>query len=91
MVSQTPVDSARSRGSRSDWDRGSYDFALNWTPDRSQPAGPGESGDGRASASAPDGPSVFTAIQDQLGLKLKATKGPVEIIVSDHAEKAAAN
>jgi uncharacterized protein (TIGR03435 family) len=34
-----------------------------------------------------DGPSVFTLIQDQLGLKLEAKKAPVEILIIDHAEK----
>ena len=58
---------------------GSYDFKLEWTPEASTPA--------------PDsnGPSIFTAIQEQLGLKLEATKSAVEIIVIDHAEKPSAN
>jgi uncharacterized protein (TIGR03435 family) len=34
-----------------------------------------------------DGPSVFAAIQEQLGLKLEATKAPIEILVIDHAQK----
>jgi uncharacterized protein (TIGR03435 family) len=36
---------------------------------------------------ADSGPSVFTAMQEQLGLKLEATKATVEVLVIDHAEK----
>ncbi len=39
----------------------------------------------------PVGPSVFKAIQDQLGLKLKATKGPVETLVIEHIERPSQN
>jgi uncharacterized protein (TIGR03435 family) len=37
------------------------------------------------------GPSVFTAVQSQLGLRLEAQKGPVETLVIDHAEKPSEN
>ena len=61
---------------------GRYDLSLRWTPD-----------DAAASASSsPDAPpSIFTAIQEQLGLKLNATKGPVPVLVIDSVEMPSAN
>ena len=57
------------------------------------PAGPppGEGGPDMPAASAPDGqsnPSLFAALQEQLGLKLEQRKGPVDLLVIDHLEKA---
>jgi uncharacterized protein (TIGR03435 family) len=56
--------------------KGVFDFTLEWSPDEM-----------RTGESAP-GPSLFTALQEQLGLKLEAKKGPVEVLVVDHIEKA---
>jgi bla regulator protein blaR1 len=78
---------------------GKYDISLHWTPDESQSQmfkgpGGGEGGPGpNEGAPSPDasGPSIFTAIQEQVGLKLESQKGPVEIIVIDHVEKATEN
>ena len=73
--------------------KGVYDFTLDWTPEESQGMGPKQAeraGEGDAemsAASTPESPSIFAAVQAQLGLKLEARKGPVEILVIDHAEK----
>jgi bla regulator protein BlaR1 len=67
---------------------GNYDIKLQWTPD----SGPA-SMMGPDSKPTPDtaGPSIFTAIQEQLGLKLESQKGPVEVLVIDSAERPSAN
>ena len=57
-----------------------YDFTLKWTPDMG--AGP---------PGADAGPSLFTALQDELGLRLQPTKAPVDVIVIDHVELPSAN
>jgi uncharacterized protein (TIGR03435 family) len=67
---------------------GYYNIAMTWTPDaETERLLTGE----HPPASDVPGPSVFTAIQEQLGLKLVAGKGPVETIVIDSVEKATAN
>ena len=76
--------------------KGKYDIALKWTPDQS-PAGmfQGPSGAKPSAESTPppdsSGPSIFTAIQEQLGLKLESTKGPAKAIVIDHIERPSEN
>src|SRR5580692_8482183 len=65
---------------------GRYDFDLEWAPDETQFGGDVPT----ATAGAPS-PPLFEAIQQQLGLKLEATKGPVDALVVDRAERPAAN
>lgn len=75
--------------------KGEYDFTLKWTPDDSERGGfggPPGGPDGHA-APPPDagGPSLFAALQEQLGLRIESQKGPVDTIVIDHVEKPSEN
>jgi uncharacterized protein (TIGR03435 family) len=65
---------------------GRYDFDLEWAPDETQFGGDVPP----ASAAAPS-PPLFDAIQQELGLKLEATKGPVDALVVDKAERPTPN
>lgn len=68
---------------------GSYDYTLEWTPDDAPPPTPGGANSGTASNENngdPTGTSVFTALQEQLGLKLESTKGMADVIVIDHID-----
>ena len=67
-----------------------YDVTLQWAISDSGQAPVVDSGGG-APSSEPAGPTIFIAIQEQLGLKLESGKGPVEIIVIDHVEKPSGN
>ena len=61
---------------------GSWDFELNFAPEqRGGPPG------ADVPAADPNAPSFFTAVQEQLGLKLESTKGPVEVLVIDGIER----
>lgn len=66
---------------------GEFNFVLEWTPEAGEDGGPTTSGlppgAGERRPSPPDGPSIFTAITEQLGLRLKSARGPVEVIVVD--------
>jgi uncharacterized protein (TIGR03435 family) len=71
---------------------GRYDFTLHWTPEQQAPlGGPGNGSEGAPPSSDSSGPSIFTALQEQLGLKLESAKGPVETIVIDRIERPSAN
>jgi uncharacterized protein (TIGR03435 family) len=60
--------------------KGIYDFKLHWTPENVAPEDLG-----------PDDVSIFTALREQLGLRLRSGKVPVEVLVIDRAEKPSAN
>jgi uncharacterized protein (TIGR03435 family) len=53
---------------------GNYDLTLQWTPDGAP-----------VSTDADSAPDIYTAVQEQLGLKLQPAKAPVEVLVVDHA------
>jgi uncharacterized protein (TIGR03435 family) len=65
---------------------GRYDFDLDWAPDETQFGGgvPVEGPDAKS-------PPFFTAIKEQLGLELEATRGSVQALVIDHTEPPSAN
>jgi uncharacterized protein (TIGR03435 family) len=66
---------------------GRYDIELAWSPaDR-----PAALANASADKTVPPGPSIFTAIQEQLGLKLESTRGPVRTLVIDHIEQPSDN
>lgn len=65
---------------------GFYDFTLEFAPDLSGLTTP----DGSAPPQF-DGPTIFTALREQLGLKLESTKAPVEVFVIDRVEKPTEN
>jgi uncharacterized protein (TIGR03435 family) len=64
---------------------GNWDLDLEFTPEGPNPLAGAPPG---APASAPsDLPSVFTAVQEQLGLKLESTRAPVEVVVIERLER----
>jgi uncharacterized protein (TIGR03435 family) len=71
---------------------GTYDFALEFVPERIGAGGIGGGlvAPGEVPGASPgtfDGPTIFGAVQDQLGLKLEQKKGPLEVMVIDRAER----
>ena len=59
--------------------KGYYEVKLQWVPERGQVGAP--------AADNADGPTIFTAVQTQLGLSLTKQKRPMDVIVVDHAER----
>ncbi len=65
---------------------GNFDIDLKWTPD-ALPQGPPPPGAPPLPSIDSNGPSLFTAVQEQLGLKLESERAPVEVLVIDHVER----
>jgi uncharacterized protein (TIGR03435 family) len=65
---------------------GRYDLELTWSTENNSAAMVNGSNEG-----SPPCPSIFTALQEQLGLKLESAKGPVETFVIDHIEQPSEN
>jgi len=75
---------------------GKYDFTMQWKPDRDpspMPGAPqpGQQGPGATLSTDSSEASIFTALQEQLGLKLESRKAPVEVLVIDHVEAPSEN
>ena len=64
---------------------GGFDIDLTFLPDR-MPTGAPPPGVTMPNID-PNGPSLFTALQEQLGLKLESQRAPVEVLVIDHVER----
>jgi len=67
----------------------SFEFDLSWTPDPLLQ--PGVTLDGAGQQATIAGPSLFTAMQEQLGLKLEAEKRPGEVLVIDSVQRPSEN
>ena len=67
--------------------KGTFDFTVQY---ESEPDAP-SNGAGPMGAGTLPGPAMFKAMEEQLGLTMKATKGPIEVLVIDHLERLSGN
>ena len=73
---------------------GTYNFVLEWEPEKNSESiqeGVAEQAQQESESNSLSKPSIFAALQEQLGLKLKSTKGQDEILVIDHIERPSPN
>jgi bla regulator protein blaR1 len=71
--------------------KGNYTFSLKWSPDTNLAVGTPDATNNPPPPPDSSGPTLFTAIQDQLGLKLDPQKSPAEVLVVEVAEKPSEN
>lgn len=73
--------------------KGKYDFTLEWTAEQDHDGRPAITNGtaGGSAAAESSGPSIFTAIEEQLGLKLESRKSAVPVFVVDHLERPSEN
>ena len=69
---------------------GNYDFELTYAPEAIGRGGPPLINGGPVTVD-PNAPNLFTALQEQLGLKLDSQRGPVEVVVIDRIEQPVAD
>ena len=70
--------------------QGLFDFELQWTPDwlpKPTTSVPGQRVSLNGTEVDPDGPTLFTALREQLGLRLESQRGPTEVLVIDSASQ----
>jgi uncharacterized protein (TIGR03435 family) len=70
---------------------GRFNFRIEFAPDEGTPFGHSVGVDPTTAPTEPAGPSIFTALQQQLGLKLERATGPVALLVIDHVERPSEN
>ena len=71
---------------------GKYDFELTYTPETGLNSVVGQPpAQGAPPLPEPNGPSIFAALEEQLGLKLQSTKAPVKVLVIDSVQKPSEN
>jgi len=81
------VGAGGARGRRPNRTRGTWDVTLTYAPDSAQtPAGAVAPGAAAPPTAAADAPSLFTALQERLGLRLVSTRTPVEVLVVDRVQ-----
>lgn len=72
--------------------QGKYDFTLKWTPERLDTGPGGPAGSPALDSPSPDfGPSIFAALQEQLGLKLEPQKALVDALIVESVQKPSPN
>lgn len=71
--------------------KGTYDITLQFSPEGGMFGGPLPRPPANADPPDSSGTSIFTALQEQLGLKLESKKGPVDTIVIEHIEEPSPN